>query len=68
MGKVIRLAGILAAVRDTESTKGEVMRFLTLEDDHGIFGATPPPPHLLCSPRMNTNYHEQISRFESSYS
>ena len=40
MGKVIRLAGILAAVRDTESTKGEVMRFLTLEDDHGIFGAT----------------------------
>lgn len=40
VGKVVRLAGILAAVRDTETSKGELMRFLTLEDEDGIFEVT----------------------------
>jgi len=40
IGEVVRLVGILAAVRDTETSKGEVMRFLTLEDESGLFEVT----------------------------
>jgi DNA-directed DNA polymerase III PolC len=40
IGNVVRLAGILAAVRDAETSKGEVMRFLTLEDESGLFEVT----------------------------
>ncbi len=40
VGKVVTLAGILAAARTTNTSKGGVMSFLTLEDEEGLFEVT----------------------------
>ncbi len=40
VGRRVRIAGLLAAVRPTPTKKGEVMQFATLEDEWGLFEAT----------------------------
>lgn len=40
IGRPIKLAGILDAVRLTDTRRGETMEFVTLEDEHGVFEAT----------------------------
>lgn len=40
IGRIIRVAGVLAATRITGTVKGGLMEFLTLDDGHGIFEVT----------------------------
>ncbi|MFW6161709.1 MAG: DNA polymerase III subunit alpha [Planctomycetota bacterium] len=40
VGQVVRAAGVLAATRRTTTRRGEPMRFVTLEDETGIFEIT----------------------------
>jgi DNA-directed DNA polymerase III PolC len=40
VGRSIRLAGMLDALRITETDRGDSMEFLTLEDEHGVFEVT----------------------------
>ena len=38
-GRFIRLAGVIAASRRVRTRNGKLMRFLTLDDEHGVFEA-----------------------------
>lgn len=38
-GRTVRLAGVIAAARRVRTTRGEVMQFLTLDDEAGVFEA-----------------------------
>ena len=40
IGKVVRLAGLVAATRTTPTGNGETMCFVTLADEDGLFEAT----------------------------
>ncbi len=46
VGKPIRLAGMLEALRTTRTERGDTMMFLTLSDEHGLFEATVFPDAL----------------------
>ena len=40
IGKHVRLAGVLEAARTVSTTTGRMMRFLTMEDEYGLFEVT----------------------------
>jgi len=40
VGRPIRLAGVLDALRLADTMRGETMEFVTLEDEHGVFEVT----------------------------
>ena len=40
VGRRIRIAGVLEAHRTTQTQRGQTMRFLTLDDEYGLFEAT----------------------------
>jgi len=40
VGRRVRIAGLLEAVRDTQSQTGRNVRFLTLDDECGLFEVT----------------------------
>jgi len=56
IGRPIRLAGLVATGRHTETKNGEEMQFITLEDEWGLVDVTlfprlcPPVPHLGVGP------------------
>jgi len=56
IGRPIRLAGLVATGRHTETKNGEEMQFITLEDEWGLVDVTlfprlcPPIPHLGVGP------------------
>jgi DNA polymerase III subunit alpha len=56
VGRSIRLAGLVATGRHTETKNGEEMQFITLEDEWGLVDVTlfprlcPPVPHLGVGP------------------
>jgi DNA-directed DNA polymerase III PolC len=56
IGRLIRLAGLVATGRHTETKNGEEMQFITLEDEWGLVDVTlfprlcPPVPHLGIGP------------------
>jgi DNA-directed DNA polymerase III PolC len=56
VGRPIRLAGLVATGRHTETKNGEEMQFITLEDEWGLVDVTlfprlcPPVPHLGVGP------------------
>src|SRR5262249_48027876 len=56
IGQPIRLAGLVATGRHTETKNGEEMQFVTLEDEWGLVDVTlfprlcPPVPHLGVGP------------------
>src|SRR5206468_3417855 len=56
VGRPIRLAGLVATGRHTETKNGEEMQFITIEDEWGLVDVTlfprlcPPVPHLGVGP------------------
>jgi DNA polymerase-3 subunit alpha/error-prone DNA polymerase len=56
IGQTVRLAGLVATGRHTETKNGEEMQFITLEDEWGLVDVTlfprlcPPVPHLGIGP------------------
>jgi DNA-directed DNA polymerase III PolC len=59
-GRVVQVAGVVAAWRDTTMVDGRLMQFVTLEDEGGLIevtlfpGECPPVPHLSLGPYLAT--------------
>ena len=55
VGSRVRVAGVLAATRSIRTRRGQLMQFLTVEDEHGCIEATLfPPAHRRHSARLRT--------------
>jgi DNA polymerase III alpha subunit len=77
-GKEVRVAGLVATARNTNTDAGKPMQFITLEDEHGLVdvtlfpGSCPLIPYLTAGPYVATGLVEEqygvlsvtASRFE----
>ncbi|MFL5240930.1 MAG: DNA polymerase III subunit alpha [Gemmataceae bacterium] len=64
-GQVIRVAGLVATARNTNTDAGKPMQFITLEDEHGLVdvtlfpGSCPLIPYLTAGPYIATGVVEE---------
>ena len=65
VGRVVRLAGVVATARHTETVHGQTMQFVTLEDEDGLSevtlfpGICPPVAYLHLGPYLVTGLVEE---------
>jgi DNA polymerase III alpha subunit len=65
VGRVVRVAGVVATARHTETNDGRTMQFVTLEDEEGLIevtlfpGTCPPVAHLMLGPYLATGRVEE---------
>ena len=64
-GKIVRVAGLVATARNTNTDAGKPMQFIALEDEHGLVdvtlfpGACPLIPYLTAGPYIATGVVEE---------
>jgi DNA polymerase III alpha subunit len=65
VGRQVRVAGVVATYRDTQTAGGRDMQFISLEDEWGLSeitlfpGTCPPLPHLRLGPYVATGIVEE---------
>ena len=65
IGRVVRVAGVVATSRHTETVHGQTMQFVTLEDEWGLIevtlfpGTCPPVAYLRLGPYIATGIVEE---------